>query len=286
MLSACTSTTARFPSYVESVKTHSQIPVVIDVLMHRDIVGTKLGYNEQVNQEAMETAVQVITEQLEERNFTPLIHKTLHGLAYDWHEKDNWTKSANWSSTGKAYRGLLLDQDGDPWLTSENHDFLLSLFDTAEYINLSKGVALEEATIKMIEGAEKSGSSRRPLRAIQLDSNLFSELNTNTVMFVRIRGRYQKLSKFLANGVLWGGLTSAATGGLVLIPQGSYATSEVVVYDLEAKEILWNYKLSRETKKSIELSLRGLFKAYPNRDGDYIGRQKKTKKKNAPRPGR
>jgi len=276
-LSACAGSRLRFPDYNETVKSQPTISTIVDVFMYRDIKGDEYGYNELVNKEAIDEALNQLDVFFRERGFQVQSLASLNGLSYERKEEKSYVVSEDWESTGVKYPELVLDQPELPWLTSENREFVISLKQTAREINArrkqkhAESIVLEKAAAEGIE-------NKRPFSKLAFDEQLLSESESDIVLFVLAEGRYQKLGKYLTTGAATTLAASALTGGLFLTaPPGSYTQVDVVAFNKNTKKILWHGKAVGEGRKAVSNGIKKALSEYPYSNGDSP-RQREAKR--------
>lgn len=269
ILSACASSARyRFPDYAETAKGQTAIPVVIDLFIYRDITGQNRGYNPELNQSYLAEAIAEVDRILVERGFSAHQLKLLNGLTYKIDDGTNYVISKDWLSTKETYSGLVLDQGEDPWLTSTSKAYISTLFEVAKKLNLGKGHDRTYVENKRKEKLVEGEVAPRTLDSFESNPNLFKEVESDVVLLVNIEGRFQKLSKFLAKGLLTGIASSALTGGLAVVPAGSYAITEVLVLNIRTGKILWHNRGYHEGRGSVKGSVKAALDNHPFIDGD------------------
>jgi len=252
-LSACTTSQTRFPEYSELVKKHSSIPVVVDLFVYRDIAGQSRGVNKQANSDYLDDVTAQVEELLSERGYSVNLLSALNGLTHKADKKAEYVISEDWKSTGEAYTQPNLDVAENPWRSSSNKQLLSSLLEVGKNINLAKDKDQIYAQNKVLEGSKDSDQKPQiAINEIEIEPSLFSGLESNIVLFIKVDGRIQKLSKYLAKGVPIGAVSYALTGGLmIVVPPGSFATAEAVVFDIKSRQVLWHSQDYKEGKNSV-----------------------------------
>jgi len=279
-LTACASSRQRFPDYGEVAKTQSSIPVVLDLFVYRDIVGSNKGYNKSANSTYIDEAVTQIEKSLKDRGFISKLLISMNGLTYNIEEGSNIVVSEDWKSTGQAYLGLELDKDEDPWRASATKEFVWSLFETGKEMNLPANKDQAYAENKVRESAIKANKQTpKKIGDIPINPLLFKDLDSDIVLFIKTEGRFQKLGKYLTQGLLVGAASSALTGGFVVIPPGSYALTEVVAFNIKTNQILWHNSVLAEGKSSVKTSVKKALSAYPFSDGQTKWEKERERRK-------
>ena len=267
-LSACASTRERFPDYSNVTKTQSSIPVVVDLFVYRDIAGQNRGYNLQANSEYLDEAVTQIESSLNQLGFSLNLITKLNGLTYDIQDNANYVRSLDWKSTGNSYGGLQLDQSQNPWLLSSTKEYVSRLFEVGKKINSNSDKDQAYAEEKVIQALNQSSDQTHSMiKDMTISPLLFEGLDSDVVLFVRTQGRFQKLSKFLTNGILMGAASGVLTG-LVVVPAGSYAETEIIAYDVRSRQILWHTRHYGEGRNSVKNSIKSAFSVYPDSNGE------------------
>lgn len=267
-LSACASSPERFPDYGNVTKTQSSIPVIVDLFVYRDIVGQNRGYNEAANAEYLDEAVMQLESSLDKLGFSLNLIAKLNGLTYDIAEDTRYVVSEDWRSTGAPYVSLQLDQSLNPWLSTSTKEFVSRLFEVGKKINLKKGRDQAYAEEKVIGVLNQSGEETySTIHEMTIDPLLFEGVDSDTVLFVKTQGRFQKLGKFLAKGILVGAASGALTG-VSVVPAGSYATTEIIAYDVRSRQILWHTRHAAEGRNSVKNSIKYALSDYPDSNGD------------------
>ncbi len=281
LLNGCAAPNKKFPDYREIVENEPMPNLFIDVLMYRDILGDNKGFNEDVNREALDLAVNHISALFIEKGFTPNIINKGVGLSHDWTMNDDWVVSKDWKSTGNAYAGPAFGENNETefWQRFETNKFLISFFSRAQEINTNYRKEKEKNSKHITSINVPNSNSSIDLNYIE---KLRSHVDSDYIVFIRVHGRYQKFSKYLAKGVLVGGISAALTGGtIVSIPSGTYAKAEVSVMNLRTQKIVWSLESQFGSSEPIRKALNGIFDHYPNKNGEITrvetGRIKKPK---------
>jgi len=261
----------RFPEFGETTKTQSTIPVVLDLFVYRDIVGLSNGVNSELTAAKVEEAKSAIEKGLLERGFSIEIIASLNGLTYSRKEKAKYVISKDWKSTGKDHLPIVLDQEGEPWHSTEAKNYISGLFETAREMNFSVKKDQTFAEQKIASDALKD---EKPLPVVisesALEPSLLEGLGSNVVLFVKVEGRFQKLAKFITRGIIVGAASSALTGGLAVVPPGSYAIAEIVAFDVASKKILWHNRAVTDGNSSVKTALKRALSQYPFSDGESL----------------
>ncbi len=277
-LTGCASSHQRFPDYKDTVHEDQTIPVLIDVLVSRDIKGSKKGFNEQVNAQRMEFATEELTTILEFKGYQVQILGRLNGLMYDWLENDNWAVSQDWATQGDVYSGPSLRNEADTWMTADNRSFFLSLFDVASKINNSKGENQAKVEGELFDLKATSDRQFFSVSGHRFATPLLNGTQSDEILFVRITGREQKLGKFLGNALLVGGVSGALTGGaLVMVPSGTHFIVELAILDVRDMQIKWHNRAIAEGRNGIKYALKTALRALPYSDGDSFQDKKRKK---------
>lgn len=279
-LSGCASITTKFPEYGSSVRQHSTIPVVLDLFVYRDILGQKRGFNQGINNGYLEEAVAQVDSALTERGFSMGRLITTNGLTHEVKSSVEYVISEDWKSTGELYDPNLNDQEKNPWNSSEAKELFSMVFKVAKEINETKGEGQFYAQKKVMDEAIKNNEEAlQSLGKMKLPASLFDGLDSDIVLLVRIDGRFQKLSKYLTQGLLVGAVSNALTGGLVVVPPGSYTSAGVAAFNIKTRQILWYNSEYAEGKNSVSNSIEYVFKRHPYSDGETAFEKKIKKKK-------
>lgn len=280
ILSACTSTRDRFPEFSETAKQHTELPVVLDVFMYRDIAGASRGVNSQVSEDSMAAAAAKVDEILTNRGYSVKLVRTFNGLSYEYQESANYVISEGWRSTGQTYTPLKLDQGDDPWLTTPTSAFFKQMIKVAREIDAKKerhqNVVEDEFTQAALTTVDQIPLK---LNAHILPEGVFSDATDNVLIYMAVRGRFQQLSKFLAKGILVGGVSNALTGGLVMVPSGSFAYVDIIAFDTQKRQILWHARGYAEGKNSVPVALTSALRHYPYQDGEtHFDKERRRKR--------
>jgi len=270
ILSGCASTRDRFPKYGDSVKQYSTIPAVVDLFIYSDIAGQSRGFNPEANNDYLEEALAQVDNTLTERGFSMGEVVTTLGLTHEKKLDTNYVISKNWKSTGVEYEQPLNSYDNNPWYSSQTRELVLSIFDIAELINQSKGHDQAYAQKKIAEDALTANQELpQAISEIELPAHLFKGLGSEIVLLVRINGRSQKFSKYLTKGILVGAASGILTSGVTaVVPRGSYAYAEVVVFNTKTRQILWGNTGYAEGRGSVRLSIKSAMQHHPYSDGE------------------
>ncbi|MEM7358519.1 MAG: hypothetical protein AAF431_05460 [Pseudomonadota bacterium] len=112
-----------------------------------------------------------------------------------------------------------------------------------------------------------------------MDETLFENIDADVVLFVKVEGRFQKLGKYIARGILVGGISDALTGGLVVVPPGSYAVAQIVALDVGKRNILWHGRAMAEYKNAFPNALKAALRHYPYNDGETEWEKKRKQRR-------
>ncbi|MEM7358518.1 MAG: hypothetical protein AAF431_05455 [Pseudomonadota bacterium] len=93
LLSACATSTERFPTFGEQAKSHQTVAIVLDLFVYQDIAGFDRGVDSTVRSETVSAATQMISDTISERGFTPRIIASLEGATYQFDPKDKYVVS-------------------------------------------------------------------------------------------------------------------------------------------------------------------------------------------------
>lgn len=279
LTSACTSNPERFPLFAEQAKRHSRLPIIVDVFMTRDISGTSIGVNSQISEESLRATIEKSTEMLTDRGYQVELVRSFDGLGIDFVDDATYVVSENWRSTGQPYVPAIIEKNDGFWLTKRTSGFLQQLSNVAREISAKDGLDQAEVEDQLMQ-ANSNGIAAVPMTLANypLPDGLFDDISDDILVYVRVQGRYQQLGKFLAQGVLIGGISNALTGGLVVIPRGSFAITDVVAFDPKIRKIFWHARGYSEGRRSLLTSLKSALIHYPYIDGE-THRQKKKRRK-------
>lgn len=263
LLGACATSKERFPEFSEHVKSHKTVGVVLDLFVYQDIAGFDRGVDSEVRAETVAVVTDKINEIILARGYTPEVITVLEGATYEFESKNKYVISHDWKSTGEEYIPVS-DKEG-VWYSDSTRDFLAHLVEVAKEVNWQKGVKQQQAEATI---AAKSDSPILKLLDRELDPTLFNNIDEDVLLFVKIEGRFQKLGKYITRGLLVGGISDALTGGLVVVPPGSYATAEIVALDMSTRSILWHGRGWGEFNNSFPYAINTALSQYPFQDGD------------------
>jgi len=289
-LIGCATSRERFPDFGEVAKTQTEIPVVLDVFAYRDLAGTTRGYNQEVIDKTADKTIAELENVMIERGFTINVIAQLNGLGTELKEGEEYVVSEEWKSTDVAYSGIDFDAATNPWLTSANRDFLLTLKSTARGINHKAKKDQVYSENKLLEevGEEKSTEEVTPLRISELPvpAPLLDDINSDIVMFVLMDGRLQRADKSLAKGVLFGAASAALTGGTIIStgPGGTRLKTDVIVFNTKTHQILWHSRSEGApslVQTAVESAVGTVLSGYPNREGVTRWEKKRKPKENS-----
>jgi len=278
-LSACITSQTRFPEYSELVKKHSSVPVVVDLFVYRDIAGVSRGYNEEINDSALNDATEQIEESLTQRGYSVNLLAALNGLTHEADKNIDYVISEDWKSSGKAYTKPHLSATDNPWHTNSIKHLLTNLLNVGKEIDFAKDKDQAYAQRKVIEKSENSDKEPSlAINEIEIEPSLFDGIESDVVLFIQVDGRFQKLGKYLAKGVPIGALSYALTGGVFIMPPGSYAIAEAVAFDVKSRQILWHNRGYAEGKNSVIKAVKDALFLYPYSDGEsHYDKRKKAR---------
>lgn len=280
MLSACATTRERFETYSEQVKHQPSLGVVLDLFIYRDLAGNARGYEQSEQAQLLELAEQQLRESLLELGFDARIYVSLNGLTHKFDPDFEYVNSEGWKSTGEPYQPLVLDRGDSPWQTTRFKNFWLQLNRTAREINLADDVdqtRAEQAVLDELEETEQSGYV--PISKWVLEEELLALMETDIVLFVNVTGRKQHLAKYLPKALITGVLTGAATGGIAIVPSGSFAKAEAVAYQPDTQKILWHTINTEEGKEGYKGALRSSISRHPTSEGLWAWDLKRQREK-------
>ena len=268
-LSGCATKVPNFPSFSETVKSHTTVPVVLDVLVHRDIKGNQKGFNLEANKDVTSKSWTLISNILSERDFDPLLLQEVNGLSGDWLDQD-LVHSNDWKSTNQVFEGPVLDDDSE-WMTETNRAYLDLVFEVGKLINLSDGK--DQQTVESTFGKSLSSTP-----------DLFSSSarREGVVLLVRVRGRLQRLDKTIASNVVAAAATASVLGGLALTPfSPNKLIVDVAMVDVRDGKIIWFNQGFGLTRHGISEGIKSAFYNYPNKDGETKAEVLNRKKREA-----
>lgn len=203
-------------------------------------------------------------------------------MTHELKDDVNYVISDDWKSTGSPLVLPIKNSENNPWYSAQAQKLLLAIFDVAQQINESKGHDQAYVQQKLIDEAIANNEELPHLiEEMELPALLFDGLDSSIVLLIRVDGRAQALSKYLAQHVLSAGITGAITGGLAVAPRGSYAFAQVVAFNTKTRKILWSNRSSADGNKSVNWSIKMSLESYPYSDGETKFQKKLKKQKRA-----
>lgn len=277
-LSACATSNFRYPEYRETVKSHNDVSIVLDVNVLRAIDGPNLGFNEAFNLEKLEEVENQLIELFTERGFKPSIVSRTHDLTFDpkrffLNKKDREIfYSLDWQSTEVPFEQGVSDE------SASDTQFFKSLIEVARKINYGKNKTTSVVETSLEEKKKEADEPFFSLAELAKDAEALDNIETDHLVFISVEGMHVRTGEIFVNSIVPALVSGVVTGGnLILTPSGTVNIAEMAVFNIKNNSVLWYSRNQTTQTFNLERLVSGLFRAYPYSDGLTPRRKKQQR---------